>query len=422
MSAPTAREGALRLILAATENAAALNEAELPEGLTPAERARAMTLARAALRFAGSVDAVLAKLMKKSPPKEGRAILRLAGAELLALGEAEHAVVDSAVRLAKSKRKTAPLSGLVNAVSRRLASEGPAIWATLDHGRLNTPEWLWKALRADWGKAGAASISAAHLAPAPLDLTPKNGDAARLAAALGGDVTPTGSARLTRPGALTSLAGYTEGEWWAQDAAAAMPARLAGPGEGRRALDLCAAPGGKTMQLAAAGWRVTALDLSETRLARLRENLARTRLEAEIVVADALSFEAPAFDLVLLDAPCTATGTIRRHPELGHNRDGAGAQNAAALQAKLLEAAWALTAPGGTLIYATCSLIKAEGEAQINAFLKAHPEAARKPVEPAETGDRELITTAGDFRARPDFWPERGGMDGFFAARLIRGG
>ncbi|WP_246209602.1 RsmB/NOP family class I SAM-dependent RNA methyltransferase [Pikeienuella piscinae] len=420
MSGLSAREGALVLIRSVTEEGAMLDEAALPAALAPAERARALTLARGVIRWLGPIDATLAHFMKRAAAKDTHAILRLGATEILALREAPHGVVDSAVRLAKAGKRTRPLAGLVNAVLRRVTAEGPEVWETLDHARLGAPDWLWRALRADWGRVGAAAIAAAHLRPAPLDLTPKNDDAAALATQLGGVATPTGSVRLARPGRLTDLPGFATGDWWAQDAAAAVPARLAGSGEGRRALDLCAAPGGKTMQLAAAGWVVTALDAAATRMKRVEENLARTGLSAELIVADALEWAADPFDLVLLDAPCTATGTIRRHPELPHIRDGAGLPAATTLQARLIDAAWALVAPGGALIYATCSLIKAEGESRANAFMKAHPEAERAPIHPAEIGDAALLTSAGDFRARPDLWPESGGLDGFFATRFRR--
>lgn len=417
----TSRRGAVALIRRALEQGEMLEEAALPGAFAPHDRARALSLARASMRWLGPVNAVLSRFMKRPPAPEGHAILLLAGTELLALGEAAHGAVDAAVRLAKSDPETERLSGLANAVLRRVAEEGPAIWADLDHARLATPDWLWKALRADWGRSGAAAIAAAHLKPAATDLTAKNGDGAALAAQVGGETTPTGSVRLTRPGRLTGLDGYDAGAWWAQDAAAALPARLAGAGTRRRALDLCAAPGGKTMQLAAAGWRVTALDASSARMKRVEENLARTGLAAALVTADALEWRPEArFDLVLLDAPCTATGTIRRHPELPHIRDGEGLGAATALQERLLDAAWEMTAPGGRLIYCACSLNRAEGEARINTFLKTRPDAARAPIAAEEIGDADLVTRSGDLRARPDFWPEIGGMDGFFAARLTR--
>lgn len=420
-AALTARRGAVTLIRRALEDGRMLDEAALPPGLAPSDRARALSLARATMRWLGPINAVLSRFMKRPPAPEGHAILLLAATEMLALGEAPHGAVDAAVRLAKGERETVRLAGLANAVLRRIATEGPAIWADLDHGRLATPDWLWRALRADWGRSGAAGIAAAHLRDAPTDLTPKDGDAAALAARLGGAATPSGSVRLTRPGKLSALDGFATGDWWAQDAAAAIPARLAGRGDGRRALDLCAAPGGKTMQLAAAGWRVTALDAADARMERVAENLARTGLEAERIVADALTWRADApFDLVMLDAPCTATGTIRRHPELPHIRDGEGLRAATDLQGRLLDAAWEMTAPGGVLIYCTCSLSRAEGEARVNAFLKARGDAARTPITAEETGDAALLTRAGDFRARPDLWAERGGMDGFFSARLRR--
>ncbi len=368
----------------------------------------------------GSADHLLAIFTDRRPPDPALALLRLGAVEMLALGEAAHGVVDAAVELAKRDRATVRLAGLVNAVLRRVAREGPELWEGFEHGRLNAAGWLTRALRADWGRKTATAIAEAHLRPAPVDLTPRDGDAAALAARLGGAALPTGSVRLDRPGMISHLPGFAEGEWWAQDAAAAVPARLAGPGKGRRALDLCAAPGGKTMQLAAAGWRVTALDASAARMGRLSENLERTGLAAETVVADALDWRAEPFDLVLLDAPCSATGTIRRHPELPRLRDDSGLSALTELQGKMLDAAWALTAPGGTLIYATCSLLKAEGEERAAAFAEAHAEAVARPVTAEEAGDAALVSEAGAFRARPDFWPERGGLDGFFAARFSR--
>ena len=413
-----ARKGAVRLILAALERGEMLDEAALPDGLPGPDRARALSLARATMRWLGPADAVLARFLKRPPDAPARAILRLGAVEMLALDAAPHGVVDACVEMAKARRETAKLSGLVNAVLRKVADQGAEIWDGLDYARLAAPDWFWRQLRADWGKDAARAIVTEELNAPPLDLTVR-ADAAGWAQRLGGKVTPNGSVRLMRPGRITELEGYVTGDWWAQDAAAATAARLAGAGEGRRALDLCAAPGGKTMQLAAAGWAVTALDASASRMERIKENLARTNLSAELVTADALEWKVDQpFDLVLLDAPCTSTGTVRRHPELPHIRDGGGADAAAVLQSRLMAAAWTMVAPGGRMIYATCSLNRAEGEAQAASFLAAHPEAERIPVTPEEVGGEALITRQGDYRARPDLWAQIGGMDGFFACRI----
>ena len=412
------RKAALRLILGALEDGRMLEESAAPEGLSGQDRARALALARATMRWLGPIDAVLARFVKRAPDAPARAILRLGATEILALDAAPYGVVDACVEIAKSRKDTAKMSGLVNAVLRKVASEGPAIWDEIDLIRLASPNWLWRQLRADWGKVAARAIAEAHLNAPPTDLTTK-ADANGWAETLEAKTTPSGSVRLMKSRKLTEAPGFAEGDWWAQDAAAAIPARLAGEGDGRRALDLCAAPGGKTMQLAAAGWAVTALDSSEDRMKRVAENLSRTGLAADLVVADALdwSSEEP-FDLVLLDAPCSATGTIRRHPELPHIRDGSGVDATVTLQSRLLAAAWKMVRPGGRLIYATCSLNRAEGEAQIAGFLAAHPEAARIPVTAAETGDPGFVNAYGDLRTRPDFWADVGGMDGFYASRI----
>ena len=266
------------------------------------------------------------------------------------------------------------------------------------------------------------AIAAAQLTDASLDLTVRDpAEAALWAERLGAARTPTGSLRLTRGVQLTALPGYAEGAWWAQDASAAIPARLMGAVAGKRVLDLCAAPGGKTMQLAAQGARVTALDIADARLERLRENLARTGLQAEIVVADALEWRPDApFDAVLLDAPCTATGTLRRHPDIAHLRRDSDLGPLVALQDRMLDAAWGMVAPGGRLVFCTCSLLPQEGEARARAFRARTPDAAAVPVTAGEVGDAALIGPGGWLRARPDFWPDLGSMDGFFAARFDR--
>jgi tRNA and rRNA cytosine-C5-methylases len=275
--------------------------------LPPAERAEAQGLADLVLRRLGQVDALLDTCLERRPKPPVDHVLRVMAAEIALAGRAPHAAVDLAVRQVKRGR-TARMAGLVNAVGRTLAAEGPARAAALPPPAM--PRWLARRLATDWGTATAEAIRAAHLVPAPVDLTPRDpAEAGRLAEALGAELLPTGSLRLAARPQISALPGHAEGAFWAQDAAAALPARLLGEVAGRRVLDLCAAPGGKTLQLAAAGARVTALDVSEARLARLRENLARTGLSAEMVVADALDW-APetAFDAVLVDAPCSATG------------------------------------------------------------------------------------------------------------------
>jgi 16S rRNA (cytosine967-C5)-methyltransferase len=307
----------------------------------------------------------------------------------------------------------------VNAVARRVADGGAALWEAVPEAAL--PAWLAAPVAEAWGVEVAAAIAAAQLEGAPLDLTLKDqGEAEARAAALGAERLPTGSLRLARRGPVSGLPGYDEGAWWVQDAAAAVPVRLFGDLAGRRALDVCAAPGGKTLQMAAAGAEVTALDVSEARLGRLRANLARCGLAAEVVVADALAWEPAArFDAVLVDAPCTASGTIRRHPDLPHLRSGREVGTLVELQAARFARAWEWVAPGGRLVWCVCSLLPAEGEAQVARFRAAVPEARVVPPDAGRLGiEPGWIDAAGGLRLRPDYWPERGGMDGFYATCL----
>ncbi|HUF86629.1 MAG TPA: methyltransferase domain-containing protein [Thermohalobaculum sp.] len=418
-----ARRGALILIGTVLDRGAMLHDS----GLTgePAERAEARGLADLTLRRLGQIDEALGRLVDRMPGPPVRHVLRLMAAELLFAGTAPHAAVDLGVRLVRGVKGGGRFAGLVNAVGRRLAAEGASIVAAQDAARLNAPGWLWKALRADWGEAVAQAMAGAHLAPAPLDLTPRDpAEANALAAELGAELLPTGTLRLAGRPQVSALPGYERGAWWVQDAAAALPARLL-PGAGARVLDLCAAPGGKTMQLAAAGARVTALDLSARRMDWLRENLARTGLEAECVVADALDWApgAPAapFDAVLIDAPCSATGTVRRHPDLAWRQGTPDLDALTALQARMLDRAAAWLGPGGVLVFCTCSLIRAEGEQQARRFLERTPGLQRLPIAPGEAGiAAEFLTREGDLRTRPDQWAARGGLDGFFAARFRR--
>lgn len=394
--------------------------------LDPADRARAQTLATETLRHLGRIDAVLGTFLTKLPAAPALNALRLAVAETRLDGVPAHAAVDAAVRLTRKHARARHLAGLVNAVGRRIGERGAELWEAAAEAEL--PAWLADPIRDAYGEEALTAIGAAHHAgPPPTDLTPRDPETAALwAERLGADLLPTGSLRLRARGQISALPGYATGDWWVQDAAAALPARLLGPVAGLRVLDLCAAPGGKTLQLAAAGARVTALDVSQARLARLSDNLARTGLAAEVVAADALAWqpEAP-FDAILLDAPCSASGTIRRHPDLPRLRGAADVAALTALQSAMLARAWEWLAPGGRLVYCTCSLLPAEGEERVSDFLAATPDARPAPlpdlagIEPG--GIEPAWITGGVLRTRPDFWPDRGGMDGFFAAGLARG-
>ena len=396
------------------------------EALASRDSAFARLLLLTTLRRLGQIDAFLAGLMDRPlPPRRGpvQDVLRLGVCQLAFLETPAHAAVASTVALAHGSRLS-PYRGLVNAVLRRASREHGAI-AALDAPRLNTPDWLWNSWAEAYGEARCRDIAKAHLGEPPLDLSPV-ADAEDRVEALRATLTaqrlPGGTLRLRGAGEVTRLAGYEAGEWWVQDAAAALPARLLGAVAGKRVLEIGAAPGGKTAQLAAAGACVTAVDRSAPRLARLKENLARLRLEAEVVEADALEWSPPAqADMVLLDAPCTATGTIRRHPDIPHVRGPADVERLAALQGRLLARAAAMVAPGGLLVYASCSLQSEECERQVDEFLAASPNFARLPVRADELpGLREAATRAGDLRTLPYQWAEHGGMDGFYAARLRR--
>lgn len=408
-----AREAAFRLIRGVTEAGRSLADAsEALAALPPEARARAQRLAAQTLRQAARADAVLAPLLRRPPPAAVRDALRLAVVEMGAERAPAHAVVNDAV--ARARRLGAAFAGLANAVLRKVEVAG---WDDLAAPPL--PAWLRTPIIKTWGKPVAAAIEAAHLIPAPIDLTPKYGDATRLAEQVGGQALPTGSVRLPAGTQVTALPGYAAGDWWVQDAAAALPARLLAAQPGEAVADLCAAPGGKTLQLAAAGARVTALELSPARAERIGQNLARCGLAADIVIGDVLDWQGAApFDAVLLDAPCSATGTIRRHPDLPFLRDGAAIPQIAALQARMIDHALGLLRPGGRLVYAVCSLHPMEGEAQIAAALTRHPGLRVMPA--ALPGCGAFASPDGGLRTRPDLWADRGGIDGFYMAMLVR--
>jgi len=409
MSISPARRVASLLLEAVLEQHRPLEEAldATPGTIEPRDKAAGHRIAASVLRNLGSLDAVMEPYLRRAPPPPALRALRIGAAELLLLGTPPHAAVASAVSLAPK-----PLAGLVNAVLRRVAEHGAATLAELDAERLDTPTWLWSAWHAAHG-AAVRTIAAAHRTEAPLDLTLKPGAALPEGAVL----LPTGTARMPAGTRITELPGFAAGDLWAQDAAAALPARLLHVQPGERVADLCAAPGGKTAQLAAMGAQVVAVERDSARMPRLRENMIRLNLTAELVNADVIGWKPEAlFDAILLDAPCTATGTIRRHPDVLHLKRQKDVAVLAAQQRNLLAAAAKLLKPGGRLVFATCSLQGEEGEAHL-----AHlPEGMR--LDPIR--DEELpgigATTHGTLRTRPDLWADQGGMDGFFAMRLIR--
>lgn len=387
------------------------------------DRALARMIVASALRRAGSLQAVLEQFLEQGWPEDVRvhAILLSGAAQILLMEVADHAAVDLSVDLA-NKIRNKRYAGLVNAVLRRTVAEGPGILATLEP-EIDTQVWIRTRWLESYGVETVRAICLAHRVEPPLDITPK-GNAELLAAVLEGIVLPTGTVRVTGKGAVTQLPGYDEGDWWVQDAAAAIPARLLGDIRGKRVADLCAAPGGKTLQLANAGAHVTAVDRSSSRLKRLRQNLGRVKLAAEIEVADATTWEAEPFDAILLDAPCSATGTIRRHPDILWQKQPEDLAQVTRLQARLLDNAVKLLKPGGLLVYSTCSLEPEEGEMQIESLLSRNGSLVRVPVGAWEAGDSNALTAKGELRTLPFHFPHDdprlAGCDGFFSARLRR--
>jgi len=405
------RSMALHLLQAVLDQHRPLETGLDEVGAAPRDRAAGHRLAAAVLRRLGTLDAVLEPWLRRAPPPDVHHILRLGAAGLLLLDTPAHAAVATSVALARERGLT-PFTGLINAVLRRVAAAGAAALDTLDSPRLDTPAWLWTS----WG-SDARAIATAHQREATLDLTLKPG----VAAWDGAELLPTGSLRLPPGTRVTALAGYDDGQFWVQDAAAALPARLLDAREGETIVDLCAAPGGKTAQLAASGAAVIAVERDPARLARLRENLARLRLEASCIAADAGDWHADRpVDAVLLDAPCSATGTIRRHPDVPYLKRSRDLPFLTAQQDRLLAHAQSMLAPGGRLIYAVCSLQPEEGADRIAAAL----EGRGWRLDPFTAAELSMLpqarTAQGYLRTHPGLWPERGSMDGFFAARLRR--
>lgn len=391
--------------------------------LAERDRAFARLLAATALRRLGQIDDVISRFLARPLPHKVQAvqdILRLGLAQLLFLETPAHAAVATSVELAKGLGLTAH-KNLVNAVLRRADREGKDIVASQDAARLNLPEWLWRSWCAAYGEDACWAITAAHLHEAPLDISLK-GSLDDWPERLEAELLPTGSLRRAAGGSVTALPGFADGAWWVQDAAAALPARLLGDVAGKEVIDLCAAPGGKTCQLAAAGGRITAVDRSAKRLERVRANLDRLGLDATLVAADAAAWRPAApVDAVLLDAPCSATGTLRRHPDIAWLKKSADVAKLAAVQAQLLRAACDMTRPGGRIVYCVCSLQPEEGPGVIDAALAEGLPLRRVPITADEVGGQhEMVTADGDLRTLPCHLSEKGGIDGFYAARLER--
>lgn len=397
------------------------------KALSDRDRALMRRLVATVLRRLGTLRHVLSQLLDKGLPADApraQSALLIGAAQILWLDVPDHAAVDLSVRLVQSDRRAAKYAGLVNAVLRRCARDAQPMIAETEARSLDVPPWLMSRWITHYGEATARDMARALSHEPPLDLTTKS-DPAHWATRLHGEVLPTGTVRTLLQGPITMLPGFTEGQWWVQDAAAALPARLFGEVRDRAIADLCAAPGGKTAQLAHGGARVTAIDRSPARVARLRDNLARLSLAAECRVADAVEWQGGPFDGILVDAPCSATGTMRRHPDIGWLKQEADIETLAALQARLVQRAEALLAPGGTLIYCTCSLEPEEGEQVIAGLLAGNSSLKLVPIEASEVGGlAELLTPDGALRTLPCHLPHAdprlGGLDGFYAARLIK--
>lgn len=386
------------------------------------DRGFARKLTATVLRRLGQVDFVIDQFLERPLPERANAvrdILRLGTVQLLFFGTGAHAAVDSAVTLTESRGHT-KFKGLVNAVLRRISERGEVCLAAAPE-TMNISEWLTVSWTGAYGEEAVAGIAASFAEEPPLDITVKS-DLEGWAEKLEAQILPTGTLRRAFDGPVSGMAGYSEGGWWVQDAAAALPAKLLGDIDGKSVVDLCAAPGGKTAQLVSAGATVIAVDRSAKRLKTLEGNLARLGLGAGTVAADATQWQpTEQVDAVLLDAPCSATGTLRRHPDIPHLKSPSDVAKLSGLQARLIDASIAMLKPGGVLIYATCSIQPEEGESLINNILADDIRVTRKPVTAEEVGGlAELINGDGDLRVLPGHGKDIGGFDGFFAARLVK--
>lgn len=420
-----ARNAALELLDAVLSDKVPLDQIlhESPkfQVLENSDRSFARLLVSTCLRNLGEIDLAIDGFLNRPLAPSAlqvRHVLRIGATQLMFLETAHHAAVDTSVSIVK-KTQLAGFSGLVNAIMRKLTTVERL--PLEEAAQANTPEWLYTTWVKEYGEEKALGIAVAHQSEPPLDFTAR-ATPSDVASQLNGSVMPTLSVRHTSAGDVTSLPGYAEGDWWVQDAAAALPAQLIPNPSGRTILDLCAAPGGKAAQLAAAGAQVTAVDRSEKRLALVRENFKRLNMDVSVVTGDIGTWRPrTSADAVLLDAPCTATGTIRRHPDIPYLKEFSDVRRLAKLQSELINAAARMVNLGGHLVYAVCSLQPEEGPRVVNKFLLNNSAFARDPIQPDELpGIADFLTPAGDLRTLPSNWPEHGGMDGFFAARLKR--
>jgi 16S rRNA (cytosine967-C5)-methyltransferase len=401
------------------------------EQLEGSDRGFARLLAAETLRRRGAIDHIIGGYLDRPLPKKSARvmdILRIAAAQLLILETPAHAAVSTSVELANERGETGGYSSLINAITRKISDTGKEALAKIPP-RTDTPAWIWRSWERSYGPMGAKAITEAHRATPPLDITLKPGEDsdAWLARFREAGHEPillaNGSIRFARISDVTVLEGFEEGAWWVQDVAASLPVRLLGDVSGKLVYDLCAAPGGKTLQLVSAGANVIAIDKSGARLERVQENLERTNMRARLVEEDALRFRpAELADAILLDAPCTATGTIRRHPDIPWSKGETALSALTELQSKMIDHALGLLKPGGLLVYCVCSLQREEGEAQAKAALARNANVTRLPINPAEIGGFDkAINRDGDLRTLPSMLAEQGGIDGFFAVRFRLG-
>ena len=419
------RNSAVEIIEAVIDRKRALDEAEKGVArfgnLSSRDRALTIAIVKTTLRHLGEIDAIIDAYLEKPLGKKSgniRHIIRTGLAQFLFLGIPEHAAVSETVDLCVGSGGM-PYKKLVNAILRRATREARALLETLDAEKLNTPAWLWDRWVKSYGAETARAIATAHMSEPPLDLAVKE-DGPGWAEKLGGEFLPTGAVRIKPKGVINEIEGFDEGAWWVQDTAAQLPVRLLGDVSELNVIDLCAAPGGKTMELAALGARVTAVDRSEKRLVRVNENLKRTGLFAETIAADAATWRPEHLaDVVLLDAPCSSTGTIRRHPDIAYTKNTSDVDNLAGVQQRLLEAAVEMVKPGGIIVYCTCSLEPEEGENRIAQLIADNTGVKEMPITNVEAGGfTELLNENGQLRTLPSHMIDIGGMDGFFAARL----